>query len=232
MDWPLIQTGKPADPRIRATMSSGNGLMRRSRPRRKKAGVEILLEHQMTAIYRETPNSGPRASASPSTTTARRSTSARARRSSSRTGGSTGNVNFRRMFDPRLTEEYCGLAGMPWSDQDASGELAGMAIGASLWGFYNQTGEFGYNITKAGRDRHAIRLRQSALDARQPSVRPRARHGPARSRNWQDVILVNMLGKRFYDETGKQFTANDYDSIDALRPRKLSQRQEHQIQSQ
>src|SRR5664279_1408645 len=53
------------------------------------------------------------------------------------TGGSTGNVNFRRMFDPRLTEEYCGLSGMPWSDQDASGELAGIAIGATLWGPYN-----------------------------------------------------------------------------------------------
>ena len=64
------------------------------------------------------------------------------------TGGSTGNVNFRRMFDPRLTEEYCGLAGMPWSDQDASGELAAMAIGASLWGLYNQVGEFGFNLTK------------------------------------------------------------------------------------
>ena len=48
------------------------------------------------------------------------------------TGGSTGNVNFRCMFDPRLTEEYCGLAGMPWSDQDASGELVAVAIGASL----------------------------------------------------------------------------------------------------
>jgi hypothetical protein len=54
------------------------------------------------------------------------------------------------MFDPRLTEEYCGLAGMPWSNQDASGELAGMAIGASLWGLYNQTGEFGSNVTKPG----------------------------------------------------------------------------------
>jgi hypothetical protein len=31
--------------------------------------------------------------------------------------------------------------------------------------------------------------------------------------NWQDAILVNMLGKRFYDETGGQFTANDYNSI-------------------
>jgi hypothetical protein len=54
------------------------------------------------------------------------------------------------MFDPRLTEEYCGLAGMPWSNQDASGELAAMAIGASLWGLYNQTGEFGLSITKPG----------------------------------------------------------------------------------
>ena len=66
------------------------------------------------------------------------------------TGGSTGNVNFRRMADPRLTEEYCGLSGMPWSDQDASGELAAMAIGASLWGLYNQVGEFGFNLTKPG----------------------------------------------------------------------------------
>src|SRR3984957_20310156 len=28
MNWPMVQTGKPADPRVRATMSSGNGLMR------------------------------------------------------------------------------------------------------------------------------------------------------------------------------------------------------------
>jgi S-adenosyl-L-homocysteine hydrolase len=38
---------------------------------------------------------------------------------------------------------------MPWSDQDASGELAAMAIGASLWDFYNQTGEFGSTIQTA-----------------------------------------------------------------------------------
>ena len=88
------------------------------------------------------------------------------------TGGSTGNVNFRRMFDPRLTEEYCGLAGMPWSDQDASGEMAAMAIGASLWGFYNQTGEFGYNVTKPGADRLPVRLPESAVDAGQFGVRP------------------------------------------------------------
>jgi hypothetical protein len=31
--------------------------------------------------------------------------------------------------------------------------------------------------------------------------------------DWQNVILVNMLGQRFYDETGGQFTANNYNSI-------------------
>ena len=67
------------------------------------------------------------------------------------TGGSTGNVNFRRMFDPRLTEEYCGVAGEPWSVQDASGELAGLAVGASLWGLSNFSQEFGDGITKAGK---------------------------------------------------------------------------------
>ena len=54
------------------------------------------------------------------------------------------------MFDPRLTEEYCGVAGEPYTSQDASGELAAMAVGASLWGAANQTGEFGQHITKAG----------------------------------------------------------------------------------
>ena len=97
------------------------------------------------------------------------------------TGGSTGNVNFRRMFDPRLTEEYCGLAGMPWSDQDASGEIAGMAIGASLWGLYNQTGEFGYSVTKPARDRLPVRLPESAVDAGQCGVRQGSRHRTARA---------------------------------------------------
>ena len=54
------------------------------------------------------------------------------------------------MFDPHLTEEYCGLAGVPCSDQDVSGKLAAIAIVASLSGFYNQTGEFGSNVTKPG----------------------------------------------------------------------------------
>src|SRR5207245_9483280 len=61
------------------------------------------------------------------------------------TGGSTSNVNFRRMFDPRMTA-VIQVGGEPYSYQDASGELAAMAIGASLWGLVNQTLENGATI--------------------------------------------------------------------------------------
>jgi hypothetical protein len=133
------------------------------------------------------------------------------------TGGSTGNVNFRRMFDPRLTEEYCGLAGMPWSDQDASGELAAMAIGASLWGFYNQIGEFGSNVTKPGSVGCQYNYRHLQWMPGSP-VFDRARATGLRVADWQDVILVNMIGKRFYDETGGQYIANNYNSLDPYVP--------------
>ena len=58
------------------------------------------------------------------------------------TGGSTSDVNFRRMFDPRLTPEF-QVGGEPYSYQDASGELAAMAVGASLWGLVHQALENG-----------------------------------------------------------------------------------------
>ena len=149
MDWPMAYTGKPAEPAVQRTRSSGNGLMRSLEVAAKKAGVEILLEHRMTRIYRQAQNSGPVLGIAVDYKDIRLNIRGH-KAVIIGTGGSTGNVNFRRMFDPRLTEEYCGLAGMPWSDQDASGELAAMAIGASLWGFYNQTGEFGSNVTKPG----------------------------------------------------------------------------------
>src|SRR5579885_536739 len=48
MDWPMVQTGAPADPAVRKTRSSGNGLMRPLEAAARKAEVEILLEHRMT----------------------------------------------------------------------------------------------------------------------------------------------------------------------------------------
>ena len=210
--WPMAHTGEPADPAVQRTRSSGNGMMRSLEVAARKAGVELLLEHRMTSIHRQSPNTGPVLGIV---------VDHRGKRSNIRarkaviigTGGSTGNVNFRRMFDPRLTEEYCGLAGMPWSDQDASGKLAAMAIGASLWGFYNQIGEFGSNVTKRGSIGCQYNYRHLQWMPGSP-IFDRARATGLRVADWHDVILVNMLGRRFYDETGGQYIANNYNSLD------------------
>jgi succinate dehydrogenase/fumarate reductase flavoprotein subunit len=210
--WPMPATGRPADPAVQKTRFSGNGMMRSLEIAARGCGVEILLEHRMTRIYREASNAGPvlgiavdRNSGGPIDIRARKAVIIG-------TGGSTGNVNFRRMFDPRLTEEYCGLAGMPWSDQDASGELAAMAIGAALWGFYNQIGEFGSNVTKPNFIGCQYNYRHLQWLPESP-VFDKARASGLYVRDWQDVICVNMLGRRFYDETGGQYIANNYNSI-------------------
>ncbi len=215
-DWPMVHTGKPADPsdpEIRA----GSGLIRplhaaaRQGRRRHSARAPHDGDSSRDREFR------PRASASPPTITARASISAPDKAVIIATGGSTGNVNFRRMFDPRLTEEYCGLAGMPWSDQDASGEIAGMAVGAALWGLFNYTGEFGSGITKPG----AIGCQYGYVNVRWhpgSEVFDKARAIGLQVADWQDVILVNMLGKRFYDETAGHFNYNTYQSTNPYEP--------------
>jgi succinate dehydrogenase/fumarate reductase flavoprotein subunit len=214
-DWPMVHTGKPADPsdpEIRA----GSGLIRPLHAAAVKAGVEILLEHRMTAIHREIANSGRVIGIAAEHNGVRLNIRAD-KAVIIATGGSTGNVNFRRMFDPRLTEEYCGLAGMPWSDQDASGEIAGMAVGAALWGLFNYTGEFGSGITKPG----AIGCQYGYVNVRWhpgSEVFDKARAIGLQVADWQDVILVNMLGKRFYDETAGHFNYNTYQSTNPYEP--------------
>jgi succinate dehydrogenase/fumarate reductase flavoprotein subunit len=216
MDWPMVQTGKLADPATRATTSSGSGLMLPLHDAALKAGVKILLQHRMTAIHREAPQSGRVTGIAVDHNGAKLNIGAQ-KAVIIGTGGSSGNVNFRRMFDPRLTEEYCGLAGMPWSDQDASGELAAMAIGASLWGLTNFAGEYGTGITKPG----AIGCQYGYANLRWlpgSEVFDKARAVGLKVDDWQDVILVNMLGKRFYDETGRQFTPNIFGSFAPYEP--------------
>ena len=214
--WPMPASGVPADPAVQKTRSSGNGMMRSLEIAARGCGVEILLEHRMTRIYREAPNSGRVLGIA--VDHGGRVLDIRARKAVViGTGGSTGNVNFRRMFDPRLTEEYCGLAGMPWSDQDASGELAAMAVGAALWGFYNQIGEFGSNVTKPNFIGCQYNYRHLQWQPDSP-VFAKARATGLFVKDWQDVICVNMLGKRFYDETGGQYIANNYNSIENYVP--------------
>jgi len=106
---------------------------------------------------------------------------------------------------------------MPWSDQDASGELAAMAIGASLWGLFNFTGEFGSGVTKPS----AIGCQYNYTNVRwHPSseVFGKARAIGLKVADWQNVILVNLLGKRFYDERGPQFSYSSYMSVNPYEP--------------
>ena len=216
LDWPQVQTGKPVDPAQRASASNGNGLMRPLEAAARRAGVEFLLEHRMVDVIRQQPRSGRVLGVG--VIGGGQRLSIRARKAVIiATGGMSGNVNFRRMFDPRLTEEYCGLAGMPWSDQDGSGELAGMAIGASLWGLTNQANETGSGLTKPGK----IGCQYGYVNLTWMPGSPvfdKARASGLRVADWQNVILVNMIGKRFYDETASDFSGNQYNQIKPYLP--------------
>jgi succinate dehydrogenase/fumarate reductase flavoprotein subunit len=210
MAWPQVTNGKPVDPARATTTSLGIGLIRPLEVYARKLGVPILLEHKMTGIIREQPTSGRVLGVT--VENKGRKLKIRAKKGVIiGTGGSTGNVNFRRIFDPRLTEEYDGVAGEPWSFQDASGELAAMAIGASLWGAYNQVGEFGANITKPVHIGCQYGYHLQWMPG--SPVFHLARASGLHVRDWQNLILVNQAGLRFYDETVDQITANDYNSI-------------------
>ena len=205
MNWPRVETGVPTPLAQQVTEVGGVGIMRPLEAAARKAGVDIRLEHRMTALHRDGAH-GPVVGVA--ATHKGQAIHFRAKKAVYLgTGGSTGNVEFRRMFDPRLTEEYCGLAGAPWSDQDASGELAAMAIGASLGGLANYASENGWTLTKAGRIgcRYGYRNLAWAPGSR---VWDRAKAIGLQVGNWQNAILVNMLGKRFYDETGDQYGGN------------------------
>ena len=216
MDWTMVQTGAQADPSVRRTMSTGNGLMRPLDAAAKRVGVTLLLEHKVVTLVRE-PRGGGRVIGVIADHGGKR-VHVRARKAVIiAAGGVSTNVNLRRMFDPRLTEEYCGVAGMPYSAQDGAAEMAAMNVGASLWGGYNQTGEFGSNITKPG----TIGSQFGYVHLRWMPGSPvfdKARASGLIVHDWQNVILVNMIGKRFYDETGPQYSANDYKSIDPYVP--------------
>jgi len=200
MAWPRIQTGVVLDPAVQKTTEGGIGLMRPLEASARKIGVEILLEHRMTSVIRENNNTGRVVGITVETKGAKLNIRAR-KGVIICTGGHSSNVNFRRIFDPRLTEEYCGVAGEPYTSQDASGEIAGMAVGASLWGTANQTGEFGINMTRAG-----YIGTQYGYNGMRPTWGPASeyfhlvRASGLAVKDYQNVIEVNQAGMRFYTE--------------------------------
>jgi urocanate reductase len=112
------------------------------------------------------------------------------------TGGHTSDVEFRRMFDPRLTEEY-QVTGEPWSRQTAAGEKLAMAVGASLWATANQ--QNGLAITKT---KH-IGCRYGYVNLKwnpQSPMFPLAKATGLTVNDFQDLILVNQMGARVWNE--------------------------------
>jgi urocanate reductase len=181
----------------------GSGIMRPLEIAARNKGVQILLMHRMRSVHRETPNSGPILGIAAVEVDrwfqpTFRKVNIRARKAVIlATGGHSMNVNFRRMFDPRLTEEY-QTHGQHWSPKEADGELAAMAVGASLWGLANQTNEADGQLSK-GRigcraNYHGIVWHPDA-----PNFF-RERATGLRVANYQNVVLVKENGKRFYNE--------------------------------
>jgi len=182
----------------------GSGLMRPLERSARAKGVEILLSHRMTSFVREGPTSGRVLGVTAMEVDEWYEPTGRTVAIEARngvifaTGGHSSNVNFRRMFDPRLTEEY-QVHGDGWTPQNADGELAAMAIGASLWGTANQTNESDGQLSK-GRLATRSNYHGLAFTPDAPNFFREKATG-LRVRDWQDLILVKENGLRFYDET-------------------------------
>ena len=176
---------------------NGSGLVRRLEENARKNGVQILLRHSMTSIIRENPRSG-------------RVLGVSARFNGKEiniqgkkgvyvgTGGNSGNTNFRRTFDPRLTEEY-QQACAPYCRQSGDAEVMAMAIGASLWATALQTSQSGAAITKTVHIGCQWGYGQLVIETDSP-IFHLARATGLTVANWQDLIMVNQAGKRFWNE--------------------------------
>jgi succinate dehydrogenase/fumarate reductase flavoprotein subunit len=176
---------------------NGSGVVRPLEASARRKGVTFLLRHKLTTVVRETPSSGRVLGI-----TARfenRDVNVQARKGVVlATGGHTSNINFRRIFDPRLTEEY-QVVGEPWSKQTGDGEIAALAVGASLWATGCQTSESGSPISKT---RH-IGCRYGYTNLKWLPESPlfsQAGGSGLTVENFQDVILVNQIGMRIWNE--------------------------------
>jgi len=224
----------------------GTGVIRPLENSARAKGVRFLLNHKMVGFHREGFKSGrilgvaaqytPRIMPGQSTPlksfrsdgnieSTKPTVNVRAKKAVVvATGGMTSHLHFRRMFDPRLTAQLT-VAGEPYSYQDASGELAATDIGASLWGLANQTLENGDNI----RTQRVLATKWNYMTWElECPIFPLVRSTGLSVKDWHDLILVNQVGKRFFDETKgdyphgnvyndiQPYTHNDYRNIDKV----------------
>jgi len=192
------------------TGGNGTALMRPLEASARKLGVQILLRHSMTGLVREEQFSGRVLGIT--VTHEGKTLNIQAKRGIVlSTGGHTSNVNFRRIFDPRLTEEY-QVVGEPYSRQSGDGEIAAMQVGASLWGVANQTIETQarshifekpYVIgNQYGYPQGGGRRRENLKDSPVTGI---ARAIGLQVADYQNLIQVNQAGRRFVNEFATGF---------------------------
>ena len=176
--------------------SPGSGLVRGLEKSARAKGVEILLRHTLTRIVRD--DRSPRVQGITATVD-NKPVNIEARRGFIiATGGFTSNVAYRRMFDPRLTEEY-QVAGEPWSRQNADGEMLAMALGAALWGTSNVASEHGRSVTKTRHIGARYGYENLRWNPGSPMF-PQVGGAGLTVKSYQDLICVNQFGKRFWNE--------------------------------
>ncbi len=187
--------------------SRGSGFVRPLAQTARKMGVEILLKQRMTTIHREQPLSGRVTGITAIEVDdwfqpTGKSINIRARKGIIvASGGCADNVQFRTMFDVRLTDEY-QAENSGWSKRTADGEIAAMQIGASLGATACQTTEDDNLLTK-GRMGAKSNGTSTVIHPTSPHFF-RARAVGLAVRDYQNVILVKENGLRFHTETAGQ----------------------------
>ena len=175
----------------------GSGLVRHLEASARAKGVTFLLRHKLTRILRESPLSG-RVLGITAQVEGRDVNIRASKGVILATGGHTSNVEFRRMFDPRLTEEY-QVTGEPWTRQNADGEILATAIGAALWATSNQSNEGGRAVTKTLHIGCRYGYQNLKWEPQSPLFKLAGASGLTVS-SFEDVILVNQIGQRFWNE--------------------------------
>jgi hypothetical protein len=196
------QTTRPWSQDLKETINgtAGSGLMRALEKSARGKGVEILLEHRMTRIVREKPTSGRVLGITVTNLKNNTTVNIRATRALiACTGGSSSNLVIRTIYNPLLTEEY-QVGCEPYTRQSGDAEQQGMAIGASLGATNSMRTESYLALVKP----QWLGCRYG-YDRWKPGgpVFDKAGASGIQVADYQDLILVNMLGARFYDETAR-----------------------------
>lgn len=200
----------PGDIKETINGANGAGFVRPLERSARAKGVQILLKHRLASIVRENGTSGRVIGITTTNLDTNATVTLKANRAViGATGGSSSNLFVRTIYDSRLSEEY-QVGCEPYSRQSGATEQLGMAIGASLGGTAIQTREARSAIQKTAFI--GCRYGYGRWNPESPVFKAAGASGIAVA-TYQDVILVNQLGQRFYNEMVSGFertAANNY----------------------